>query len=89
MWGLTNKTIKNIQKKIILLIGLIWIVFSVVYIARDLWDDFKINQINEAYQQGRLDTINTLIQAAETSCQAVPVSNGQKTIEIINAACQK
>ncbi|MFH1401554.1 MAG: hypothetical protein ABIG40_01155 [Parcubacteria group bacterium] len=77
------------QKKIILLIGLIWIVFSVVYIAKDLWDDFKINQINEAYQQGRLDTINTLIQATETGCQALPVSNGQKTIEIINAACPK
>ena len=57
----------TITKKLILNIVLvIWIIFSVIYIFYDVWSDFKLKALNQAYQQGRADTINALIQQAGT-----------------------
>jgi hypothetical protein len=79
----------GISKKLIFsLIVVLWVIFSAIYIAKDVWDDFKANQLAQTYQQAKLETINTLITQTETGCQAISVSNGSKTIQVINAACQ-
>ena len=52
----------NFSKKTILyFLAFLWIIFSVVYIAWDIWSDFKSIQMFNAYEQGRIDTVNTLI----------------------------
>ena len=79
----------TITKKLILnIILLIWIIFSVIYILYDIWSDFKLKALNQAYQQGRADTINALIQQAE-KCDSIPIFSGEKKIEVINVNCVK
>jgi len=76
-----------ISKKFILNIVLvIWIVFSVGYILYDIWSDFRFKALNEAYQQGRIDTINSLVQQAE-KCEAIPIFSGEKSVKVINVDC--
>lgn len=79
----------TISKKIILnTILIFWIIFSVVYICYDLWSDFKNVQMLNAYQQGRMDTINVLITEAE-KCEPVTVTGVEKQISIIGTHCLK
>jgi hypothetical protein len=78
-----------ITKRFILnTIFLLWLIFSVSYIINDLWNDFKITKLNQAYQQGRIDTINELIRQAQT-CQQFPVFSGEKQVNLINIDCLK
>ncbi len=74
------------KKTIGSLILFLWLVFSVVYITNDIWSNYKDVQLVLAYDQGRADVINTIIQEAET-CQIVPVFSGEKEIMIVNMAC--
>jgi len=74
------------KKTILCVLISLWMVFSVAYIISDVWSDFKNNQILRAYEQGRVDTINTLIAEAE-SCQAFPVFSAEKQIQLININC--
>lgn len=77
----------TISKKIILNTILVaWVIFSVVYICYDLWSDFKNAQMLNAYQQGRMDTINVLITEAE-KCEPVTVTGVEKQISIIGTHC--
>jgi len=79
----------TITKKLILnLVLILWVIFSVIYILYDVWSDFKLKALNQAYQQGRADTINALIQQAE-KCDPIPVLSGEKRIEVINVNCLK
>jgi hypothetical protein len=75
------------KRMILYFIILLWLVFSVGYILLDVWRDFQANEIGKSYQQGRIDTINVLILQAESSCQPIPVSSGEKQIQVINAVC--
>jgi hypothetical protein len=75
------------KNKIILIVVSVWIVFSLVYIAYDVWSDFKADKLAQAYQQGRVDTITSLITQAEASCDPISVSSQTKQISVINASC--
>lgn len=74
------------------MIAILWLVFSLVYILYDIWSDFKTKELNQAYQQayqqGKVDTINALIQQAK-SCQQVPIYSGDTQIQIIDTSCLK
>jgi len=74
------------KKTILHLFVFLWIVFSITYIAWDLWSDFKNIQILNAYERGRTDTINQLIQEAE-KCQPFPVFSAEKEIQLISMDC--
>jgi len=77
----------NFKPKIILyFLVFLWIVFSIIYIVNNVWSDFKNVQLTQAYNQGRTDTINTLIQEAE-KCQPFSVYNGEKDIQLIKKGC--
>ena len=77
----------KISKKIGFIVVGIWIIFSVIYICRDAWQNFITTKLNQAYQPGRADTINALIQQAESSCQPFSVFSGEKQIQLINGDC--
>ena len=76
------------KQKILKIIFILWFIFSIGYILNDLWSDFKRQKMNQAYQQGRVDTINELIRQAQT-CQAFPVFSGDKSVNLINIDCLK
>ncbi len=76
------------KKTAIHIIAFVWIIFSIIYTVYDIWGDFKLKELNQAYQQGRTDTINTLIEQA-SQCNAIPVSSGTTTISVVNVDCLK
>ncbi len=65
------------KKTILSLLVCFWIVFSVAYIAWDLWSDFRYGQLEIAYEQGMADTISALIAEAE-KCEPVQVTGRDK-----------
>lgn len=69
-----------------IILVLIWVVFSLVYILNDFWSDFKEKRLLQAYEQGRTDTINTVITEAE-KCQPFSVFSGEKQIQLMNLGC--
>jgi hypothetical protein len=85
----------KIDKKAICLVGTsVWILLSIAYIAIDIWDDFKKEQLNAAlqsgYQQGVTDTVNQAITQAENEkCEPFSMYNKDKKIDVINVACLK
>ena len=77
----------KITKKLILNISLIiWVIFSLGYMAYDIWSDFKTTQLSLFYQQGQADTINELIRRAQM-CEVFPVFNGENQVNLINTDC--
>ena len=74
------------KKAIVHTIAVIWVIFSLIYVCYDIWSDFKGNQLANAYQQGRVDTVNALISQAQ-GCATVPVSNATTTIKVVNIDC--
>jgi len=54
--------------------------------VNNVWSDFKNVQLTQAYNQGRTDTINLLIQEAE-KCQPFSVFSGEKEIQLIKTGC--
>lgn len=80
------------RKIISIVIVLVWIVFSIVYIANDVWTDFQKEQINSAlqsgYQQGVSDTVDqAMTQAENKECKAFSIYNKDKSVEVINTKC--
>ena len=77
----------SLSKKTILhFFVFLWMVFSVIYIAWDIWSDFKNVQMFQAYEQGRTDTVSALIQEAE-KCEPVLVTGAEKQISVISVHC--
>jgi len=74
------------KKSLLNILALVWLVFSLTNIFYDIWSDFKTNKMNQAYHQGKSDTINTLIEQAK-QCNVIPVSSGTTTIRVINMDC--
>lgn len=72
---------------ILLIVLLAWAVFSLVYIGYDTWTDFKAGQMNQAYQQGRVDTVNNLISRAQKDCQPFSVNSQNNKINLIDVSC--
>jgi len=79
-------SIAILKKTILYLLVFLWIVFSIVYIINDIWSNFKNVQISNAYQQGRADTVNTLITEAE-KCQPFSVFSAEKQVQLIKMGC--
>lgn len=63
-----------------------------LYIANDIWNDFKDEQINTAlqsgYEQGVAATVNqTMTQAENKECKAFSIYTKDKSVEVINTKC--
>ena len=81
---MTIESIRPHLKKIIgmvLLVG--WMVFSVVYVANDQWQDFKVRQIQLAYQRGLTDSMRrVMIESAKGA--PITLTDGENRVEIIS-----
>lgn len=66
--------------------------FSIAYIANDIWSDFKTEQINDALQSGYKQevaaTVNqAMAQAENKECKAFSIYTKDKSVEVINTKC--
>ena len=78
---------KFFTKKITILVTIIiWIIFSVTYIINDQWQDFKIDQIQVAYQNGASSSIKTIISES-AKCQPIPLFDGSTKVSLIAIEC--
>lgn len=71
----------------------LWVVFSFLYISYSIFENFKtgmLQNIQNAYVQGKADTINTLIkQASDKECKPFNVFSDDKKVDLINISCLK
>lgn len=72
---------------ILLILLLAWAVFSLVYIGYDTWTDFKAAKMNQAYQQGRVETMNRLVSKAKEDCKPFNISSQNDKVNLINVSC--
>jgi hypothetical protein len=64
----------------------IWMVFSVLYIGYDLWQEIKSLPVTQAYQSGKVDTLNALVASSQT-CKPVAVQADMGAAQLLNVAC--
>ncbi|MCF7812731.1 hypothetical protein K9M59_04030 [Candidatus Gracilibacteria bacterium] len=65
----------------------LWIIFSVVYIANDI----RVNTINAVYNAGvRAGGTNAVVQMIEMGqqCQPVVLTAGENQVNLVNPACE-
>lgn len=79
---------EEIKKIALYAFAVLWIIGSIVYIAYDIWSDYKIREVGVAYQQGYSTAVNDLIQQAG-KCEVFPVNSGTTKVELINVSCLK
>jgi hypothetical protein len=88
---LVTLVIKNMEitlskKTIGGLILFLWLVFSIVYITSDIWNNYKKVQLAAAYNQGKTDTINALIEETD-KCQPVSIFGEEKETQLMKLDC--
>jgi predicted PurR-regulated permease PerM len=64
----------------------IWIVFSVLYVGYDLWQEIKQLPVEQAYTSGRTEALNSIVTNAST-CKPINVQSNAGTAQLINVAC--
>jgi predicted negative regulator of RcsB-dependent stress response len=82
------------KNAIIMIILIIWTVFSIIYIGWSTWNNFKLNQMrtaaNQGYQQAIIDVATTANKCESTG---VPLNVGTDssgkavTVTIVGVSC--
>ena len=67
-------------------IVILWIIFSVGYIAQDLWSDLQTYQVQQAYTAGKEEIIIGIMENAD-KCEPISLYKGKEQIQIIPTAC--
>lgn len=77
------------MKKNIIIIGIIvWLLATTSYVIYDIWNDYKINGVEKAYEAGMAEMATKTIEATEnSSCEAIPIYAGEKKTTIVSARC--
>jgi len=70
------------------IILIVWIIFSVCYVAWGEWNRFKMYVMQRSYQQGVADAVSQVITQAKT-CKAFPVNIGDNKATLVSVDCLK
>ncbi|MFN3302044.1 MAG: hypothetical protein ACK413_03405 [Patescibacteria group bacterium] len=73
-------------KRILNLLLVLWVLFSLGYIGWDIFNKFKFRVFQAGYQQALTDSVKSIIQQAE-KCQTVSVFEGGKRVDLISINC--
>lgn len=79
---------KNIWKYAFWILLVVWIVFSIFYVVRDMTTKYQNDVIQASYQKGITDSVNSLITEAK-KCEPVTAYNKDESIELIWTDCLK
>lgn len=80
----THKKIIATSVVIVMIIG--WIIFSLIYIVSDKWQDYQLSQMQQAYQQGISKSVQTLMTES-AKCNKIPLYYGDQIIEVVDTSC--
>ncbi len=72
------------QLKKTILVG--YIIISAIFIIYVLWNNIKVNLLQQAYMEGRRSTVTEVINQAQ-ECKAFPVYIDQQQVQLINVQC--
>lgn len=65
-----------------------WVTLSTLYIAYDIFDNFKNVVLQNVYTSGQTDTIAKLIeQASNKECKPFSVYIRDNKVDLVNVAC--
>lgn len=81
-----KSSMKMNKMAILLIVLIVWAVFSIVFMARDYWQEFKLGQMQTAFNQGVEQSIGQIMQQAKT-CQPVNLYSGDTQVNLIDVAC--
>lgn len=71
---------------IVIIVLIVWAVFSLVYMANDYWQDFKMGKMQAAYSNGSSQAVAQIIERAKT-CEPVNLYAGETQVNLIDVAC--
>lgn len=74
------------KKSILILLAIVWVIFSIGYIANDQWKNFQNAKMQAAYQKGVSDSVKMMISEA-AQCKTVPLYDGDKKTEVVSVEC--
>lgn len=75
-------------KIIILILLILWVIFSTGYIIYDQFQKYVFKQMQSAYQKGVIDSVRAIMNQSN-NCQKVTLFDGNKKIDLIDASCQR
>jgi hypothetical protein len=70
------------------LVLIVWILFSIMYVAQDVYKDLRSLPVETAYTKGKTEVINSVVSSAQ-KCQPFNVASQAGTAQLINVACIK
>jgi hypothetical protein len=77
-------TKQDIAKAIVL----IWVIGSAAYIIYDTWNDYKIQGVQQAYQNGfNASTKQIFDKVQESQCKSIEVTFQGNKLELIDVGC--
>lgn len=67
---------------------IIWLVLATGYILFDLYSRYRLSTMQQAYNVGVTNTVDSLIKQAEQSnCQPFEVFSGEKKVSLLDVKC--
>ncbi len=72
-------------KKIILIV---WVVFSILYVAYNEWSRFSTFVMQQSYSRGIQDAIGKVLEESK-NCKGFPINLGDKSVTLVNVECLK
>ena len=76
----------KMDKKTLHIITVLWVVFSVFYIANDQWTNFKEGEMKAAYQRGIADSVMSLMKES-AKCEPIVVFAQDEEVKLIPLEC--
>lgn len=78
------------KKYLVRILLMVWIAFSLSYIAYDQWTAFKNNALQKAYMAGQADFVRGFItEANKDTCDVITVFSEDEEVGVINVECLK
>ncbi len=83
-----QQTNARISRSAILRVVLaLYILLSAVYILASQFQNYQARVAQDAYLNGRVATIEEILDEAEAGCQPFPIYAGDRQVDLINVAC--
>ena len=66
----------------------VWALFITTYAIRDIWMDYQVQGVQQAYNTGIEETFLQIIdQTQKSECQVFSVHLGEREAKLLNAEC--
>lgn len=76
----------KVWKYILWIVLIVWILFSIYYVGRDMMARYQTSVMQNSYQKGYTDSIDSLITEAK-KCEPVTAYNQEDSVELIWTEC--